>query len=302
MQFFYIDYMNGDKKERNLGFLRVESDGISIGLRGVPTQCGSSCKVFALNCLGERCLLGEVPVKKGHGMEKLSWTREVSFKDCLGVEIPLYGTKMGKCVLREQSDIIAARIKERQQSDGAAAPYDIQEHTKAVTVSRADKNSINGKPSAKASAGDEIGSLKEDKWTQLLSTYPQVHIFPEAQSILIKPKDLIVLTEKYHNLGSNSFVLHSYYNYRQLLLFCYPFGTEPEKEKGQDIHVAEKRVEKSDIEYYLGVPGTYYERERRIAEMFGFEGFENAEARMHEEIRRGVYSGCFGYYMKRVEI
>ena len=38
MQFFYIDYMNNGKTERNIGFLRVENDGISVGLRGVPTQ------------------------------------------------------------------------------------------------------------------------------------------------------------------------------------------------------------------------------------------------------------------------
>ena len=58
----------------------------------------------------------------------------------------------------------------------------------------------------------------------------------------------------------------------------------------------------SKTEYYLGVPGTYYERECRIAEMFGFEGFENGEARMHDEIDHVAHTGCFGYYMKRVEI
>lgn len=286
MQFFYIDYMNGDRKERNIGFLRVEKDGISVGLRGVPAQCGSSCRVFAVNCLGERCLLGEVKIKNGCGMEKLGWTKEVSFMDCLGIEIPLYGSRVGKCVLREQSDIAAARINSGKP-DGK------------TLGTASEKKSL---PSAEADAAKEMTKLDEDKWTQLIGTYPQVHIFPEAQSILIKPKDLIVLTEKYHNLTSNSFVLHSYYNYRQLLLFCYPFGTEPEKKEEQNIYVAEKGGKKPCTEYYLGVPGTYYERERRIAEMFGFEGFENAESRMHEEIKRGVYSGCFGYYMKQVEI
>lgn len=277
MQFFYIDYMNGSKKERNIGFLRVESDAVCVGLRGVPAQCGSQCKVYAINCLGERCLLGAVPVKNGYGMEKLNWTREVSFMDCLGIEIPLYGSRIGKCVIREQSDIVTA------QNTASI----IKKESYALAEDKAD---------------DAVGNMAEDKWAQLLETYPQIHIFPEAQSILIKPKDLIVLTEKYHNLASNSFVLHSYYNYRQLLLFCYPLGTEPEKTVEENIHIAERRQESSSIEYYLGVPGTYYERERRIAEMFGFEGFENAEARMHEEIKRGIYSGCFGYYMKRVEI
>ena len=278
MQFFYIDYMNGNKKERNIGFLRVESDGISVGLHGVPMQCGGRCKVYALNCLGERCLLGEVSVRNGYGMEKLSWTKEVNFMDCLGVEIPLYGSRIGKCVIRQQSDIVSA-----QNNSESIAPKE----------DRAQADEVKEEP---------IGRLTEDKWTQLLELYPQVHIFPEAQSILIKPKDLIILTEKYHDLTSNSFVLHSYYNYRQLLLFCYPLGTETGKTEEANIHIAEIQPKDQETEYYLGVPGIYYERERRIAEMFGFEGFENAEARMHEEIKRGIYNGCFGYYMKRVEI
>ena len=76
-------------------------------------------------------------------------------------------------------------------------------------------------------------------------------------------------------------MLHAYYNYRQLLLFRY----------AQD-----------GIEYYLGVPGVYYEREQRIAQMFGFEGFENGEARMQQDADSKLYRGCFGYYMKHVEI
>ena len=45
--------------------------------------------------------------------------------------------------------------------------------------------------------------------------------------------------------------------------------------------------------YYLGVPGTYFEREKMVAIMFGFEGFECDGA---------VEIGKFGYYMRRVEL
>jgi hypothetical protein len=111
--------------------------------------------------------------------------------------------------------------------------------------------------------------LYNNKWQQLLEAYPQVHITQNAQSLLIKPKDTVVLSEKYHELSTNSFLLHAYYNYRQLLLFRY-------NDSG---------------EYYIGVPGIYYERQQRIAMMFGFEGFEGA-----------TEDGGFGYFMKRVEI
>ncbi len=137
--------------------------------------------------------------------------------------------------------------------------------------------------------------IHEDKWQQLLTIYPQVHICPDAQSILIRPKDAVILTRQYHELASNSFVLHAYYNYRQLLLFKYM----------KDIGTSKERIraaQETTAQYYLGVPGVYYEREQRIAQMFGFEGFENGEARMQQDADRKVYKGCFGYYMKRVDI
>ena len=47
-------------------------------------------------------------------------------------------------------------------------------------------------------------------------------------------------------------------------------------------------------DYYLGVPGVFYEREKMVELMFGFEAFEctggNARA------------GEFGYYLKKVEL
>lgn len=258
MQFFYIDYMNNGKKERNIGFLRVENDGVSVGLRGVPLQCGDRCKVYAVNVHDERILLGEVAVRGGYGMEKMKWNDRVDFVRCMRVEIPLYGTRKGVCVLRDGQLV----------SDNA--------------VSMPEQNEIRVAKRAEQTACEEVcEEIHEDKWQQLCRLYPEIHISSEAQSILIRPRDVVVLSAKYHELATNSFVLHAYYNYRQLLLFRY----------GQ-----------SERQYYLGVPGVYYEREQRIAQMFGFEGFENGEARMQQDADNKLYKGCFGYYMKRVEI
>lgn len=261
MQFFYIDYINNGKKERNIGFLRVENDGISVGLHGVPAQCGDSCRVYAADARGERVLLGAVPVKNGYGMQKLKWKDSADFAHCMRIEVPLYGTRRGECVLRDKPPEAGNAEKPAIYPAGNVE-----------------------KPTVSASEGKEDGvyeEIYEDKWQQLLSLYPQVHISPGAQSIVIRPKDTVILAGQYHGLASNSFVLHAYYNYRQLLLF---------------------RYEDKEIRYYLGVPGVYYEREQRIAQMFGFEGFENGEARMQEDADSKLYRGCFGYYMKRVEI
>lgn len=96
MQFFYIDYMNNGKKERNIGFLRVENSGFCVGLRGVPQQCGDRCKVYAVDSDDEKILMGIVPIKGGYGMEKIKWTQQVNLARCMRVEIPLYGARKGR--------------------------------------------------------------------------------------------------------------------------------------------------------------------------------------------------------------
>lgn len=265
MQFFYIDYMNNGKKERNIGFLRVENSGFCVGLRGVPQQCGDRCKVYVVDSNDEKILMGTVQVKGGYGMEKIKWNHRVDLARCMRVEIPLYGTRKGVCLLRDD-------YPKTNTTANTSTELVTQEPQVAKSAEQ---------PAQEALREEIYEEIHADKWQQLRKIYPEIHICPDAQSILIRPRDVVVLAAKYHELATNSFVLHSYYNYRQLLLFRY----------------AQK-----DILYYLGVPGVYYEREQRIAQMFGFEGFENGEARMQQDADNKLYQGCFGYYMKRVEI
>lgn len=294
MQFFYIDYMKDGKKERNIGFLRVGQDGINVGLRGVPAQCGDSCKVYVTNIYGETTLLGEIGIKNGYGMEKFGWKQGIRFEDCMCVEVPLYGSRKGVCVLREKGagiPVEAAWQNDKQDKPNSTSFVSAVHKAETIDGNKETKTYHNS-----SAAGYELcDEIHEDKWQQLLALYPQVHICPEAQSILITPKDVVILTRQYHELASNSFVLHAYYNYRQLLLFKY--GIRSSLEQNSSANKSENVPQ-----YYIGVPGVYYEREQRIAQLFGFEGFENGEARMQNDADRKVYRGCFGYYMKHVEI
>lgn len=121
----------------------------------------------------------------------------------------------------------------------------------------------------------EPQELAEDKWEQLEAKYPHVHPFGDEREYLsIAPGDFVVLGREYHKLVNNSFLLHGYYNYRHVILG--KFGKE------------------EDEKYYLGVPGVFYDREKRAAEMFGFEAFEGKVTPAEE--------GSFGYYMKQVRI
>lgn len=117
----------------------------------------------------------------------------------------------------------------------------------------------------------------EDKWEQLQQNYQTVHPFGDERIFLtIEPKDFVILQASFQKLVNNSFLLHGFYNYRHLIL-------GPDKELGGE----------GNFRFYLGVPGTYFEREKMVAVMFGFEGFECAGA---------VETGKFGYYMRRVEL
>ena len=134
-------------------------------------------------------------------------------------------------------------------------------------------------------AGEEIAEVKTeceqvehysaDKWKQLCKVFPKVHPFGDTREfILIEPKDFIILRSDYQKLVNNSFLLHGFYNYRHIIL-------------GSESGLGNVRS------FYLGVPGVFYEREKMVAVMFGFEGFECSGP---------VENGKFGYYMRSVEL
>jgi len=117
--------------------------------------------------------------------------------------------------------------------------------------------------------------LLEDKWQQLWAIYPHIKPFQDEREYLsIGPADFVLFSSDSYRMVNNSFLLHGYYNYRHLLL---------------------ARLErKGEAVYYVGVPGSYFEKEKQVAIMFGFESFECAE--------EPAQPGDFGYYMMRAQI
>lgn len=107
-------------------------------------------------------------------------------------------------------------------------------------------------------------------WDALKRTCPGMVPFEvprEGQYLRMEPKDLKHFEKKYWYLGNNSFLLHGYYNYRYLIVG---------KEKNGII---------------LGIPGTYYPREERVAAMFGFPAFLPAQ-------KQSKGDGRFGYWCR----
>ena len=118
-------------------------------------------------------------------------------------------------------------------------------------------------------------SLQENKWQQLSDIYPHISPFHDERDYLsIGPEDFVIFPKKYYSLITNSFLLHGYYNYEHLILA--------------------RMVKRGNEIFYLGVPGNFYEKERQVAIMFGFESFECKTEPAQE--------GTYGYYMIRVEL
>ena len=123
--------------------------------------------------------------------------------------------------------------------------------------------------------GTRTEALAETKWKQLAAIYPHISPFQDEREYLsICPADFVILPDKYYRLANNSFLLHGYYNYKHLILSRLNV-------KGQQV-------------YYIGVPGNFYDRERQVAILFGFESFEC--------LSEPAVSGDYGYYMMRVEL
>lgn len=160
-------------------------------------------------------------------------------------------------------------VREDRQSENSK---EVREHKRSEdnTEIREYKSPQKNIRVAENTSQPETPPLYESKWEQLLSTYEQIHPYGDSRLyIKLEPKDFIVLRSNYQHLVNNSFLLHGFYNYRYVILG---------KEK----------------DFYIGVPGVFYEREKMVALMFGFEAFE-CEGGNAEE-------GKFGYYLRKVEI
>ena len=123
--------------------------------------------------------------------------------------------------------------------------------------------------------GKTAPRLLEDKWQQLSAIYPHIQPFQDERDYLsINPSDFVLFPSKFYKAVNNSFLLHGYYNYNHLIL---------------------ARMEhRGEVIYYIGVPGNYYDREKQVAVMFGFESFECAA--------EPAKTGDFGYYLMRMEL
>ena len=117
----------------------------------------------------------------------------------------------------------------------------------------------------------------KDAFDKMLSEYPKLPMYSATElfdCVRIQPRDIGKLDMRNWKLGVNSFLTHGFYTYQYLLLGKMRFDNGMERP-------------------IIGVPGVYSNREKYLANMFGFEQFIPIK-------RTGVKTGEFGYWIVEI--
>lgn len=130
----------------------------------------------------------------------------------------------------------------------------------------------------KAESEQETASSasEEDGLSQMLRTYPKIPLFidsPYLECVKIVPQDIGKLAMSNWRLGENSFLSHGYYHYRYIMLG--------------------KVKIKNEEKYVIGVPGVFTNKEKYLANMFGFCLFVPVK-------NTDYLTGNFGYWLAEI--
>ena len=118
---------------------------------------------------------------------------------------------------------------------------------------------------------------KTDAFEEMIATYPKLPMYGAMElfdCVRIHPRDIGKLDMRNWKLGVNSFLSHGFYTYQYLLL-------------------GKLRFEDGTHRCVIGVPGVYSNREKYLANMFGFDQFVPVK-------QTNVKMGEFGYWIVEI--
>ena len=116
-----------------------------------------------------------------------------------------------------------------------------------------------------------------DACEEMLETYPKLALFPDSQiteCVKIEPQDIGKLHISNWKLGANSFLSHGFYQYRYIM-----FG--------------KVKLNNNEEKVVIGVPGVFNNKQRYLANMFGFGSFVPVK-------KEKLMTGNFGYWISEV--
>ena len=290
----YIYAYENNNKNQNVGFAKVDIRGdycqVEIHLKRTG-YTNVKCLVYLFVRENEVIVgveIGEIALVNGCG----DFVRQLN---CNGVGETPYCMKDMKGILIFLDDTVmfASQWDERAIYRDNFKPY---EETKQIPVEQLEDvaeepeesgqseklqvESVQAQQSGEQQSEElqpeaqRSGDMWMDLWEKLNGMYGAKNLFenmPEISGIHMELKDLRELPKKYWYLGSNSFLLHGFFNYRHLLL------GKVENESGR--------------KWFIGVPGIYQNQEKVLAAVFGFPEFR-------QEKDTGVKTGQFGYWYR----
>ena len=125
---FYVDCYYEGEKERNIGFVKVEEEGLFLMLRGVPLHRETVCKVYVGRSEKDRRYLTKISLQNGYGQEMRKWSKDLKKEDCREIYIPIDQKRYGRCVIEQQAIHNAVIGQKRIQpfsKDKVTVPKDI---------------------------------------------------------------------------------------------------------------------------------------------------------------------------------
>ena len=290
----YIYAYENNNKNQNVGFAKVDIRGdycqVDIHLKRTG-YTNVKCPVYLFVRENEVIVgveIGEIALVNGCG----DFVRQLNcngvgetpycMKDMKGILIFLDNTVMfasqwdEKAIYRENFKPYeeTKEIPVEQAEDAAEEPEESGQMEKLQVESVQAQQSREQQTEELQPETQRSGDMWMDLWEKLNGMYGAKNLFenmPEISGIHMELKDLRELPKKYWYLGSNSFLLHGFFNYRHLLL------GKVENESGR--------------KWFIGVPGIYQNQEKVLATVFGFPEFR-------QEKDTGVKTGQFGYWYR----
>ena len=173
---------------------------------------------------------------------------------------------------KEVSEKISQELQDAVSQKERPKETDEEIPQKETAGKSKNENEIRSAETENKCQGCEPGT--DTRWNRATARY--IHFQPVQDekiedAIRIQPSDLKILWQKGLRQGSNSFLMHGYYQQQHLMI-------GKSKEGG----------------YILGIPGFY--GEKNMAEMFGFPEFRRAKAERTSEIKEQT----FGYWCKNL--
>lgn len=272
---FYMSFYEGDEKRGNAGYIKVLEDrdvqNAEVRLNGLSAMYDGAHELEIVSGEAEP-VREKIYLQAGNGSASCNWEKRgelslLSFRVLLPGGCSLDSRERVRTYRTEPLALEAPLPEIIEESEETA--LEMQE----LLPERAEEQVEEG-PKRTEKQGDDKDKVENRKWKQICKVYPHIQPFQDFRDyIKLELKDMVLISEKKYTLVENSFLLHGYYNYDHIILW---------------------KKEKAPVKYYIGVPGNFYEKEKQVAVLYGFESFEGAVEPAGE--------GDFGYYMTEVTI